>query len=476
MAQPSSLLPRVHAILRANQSRRHAGRPATITLAASAAIIALLAGGSAIVKADPAKTQAAAREGTPAASPAALHPIEAKLDSIIIPVVSFDDTSLTEALDYLRTRSEELDPDQAHPGINIIAQLPHLPEQLSSDYIVHATYLKTIARGITIDAEQIPLRVLLDLICTITGTSWRSSEHAVIISFGRELLSKNFSVPSEIMEAELAHIVKRDGDQDPFGVVAPPTALDWFRLHGIEFGDGCGAFYTKAAGVLNVRNTPEEMAFIEAIIDSLNARSLGSALTPVAATRLAQLKHDLRTIIIPELNLQDASLRDSLDYLRAVARERSADPSQPSPLQFFVNVDDRILKLAADEESAIRISLNLRQVPLGVAVNYIIDLAKMHSVVRPYGIEIGPHDADRLQLATLRLSPENMKSIRESITVPPLPHPTATRTLVAVGIPFGPNAGAFWNERTGDLIVRQTVDNLSRIETFLEGLQPAQQE
>jgi hypothetical protein len=46
--------------------------------------------------------------------------------------------------------------------------------------------------------------------------------------------------------------------------------------------------------------------------------------------------------------------------------------------------------------------------------------------------------------------------------------------LVRVGIPFPVGTGSFWNHKTGELIVRQNVDNLSGIESFLEGLQAAE--
>ncbi|WP_265594213.1 hypothetical protein [Haloferula sp. BvORR071] len=36
---------------------------------------------------------------------------------IIIPLIAFEDTSLEEAIDFLRLRSRELDPDQSMPGM-----------------------------------------------------------------------------------------------------------------------------------------------------------------------------------------------------------------------------------------------------------------------------------------------------------------------------------------------------------------------
>ena len=55
--------------------------------------------------------------------PEASRRVREKLDSIIIPVIDFDDTSFEEAIDFLRVRAAELDPD-LDPSLNDAIKLP----------------------------------------------------------------------------------------------------------------------------------------------------------------------------------------------------------------------------------------------------------------------------------------------------------------------------------------------------------------
>lgn len=52
--------------------------------------------------------------------------VEAKLKEIIIPVIDFEDTSIEEAIDFLRLRSRELDPDadQTKRGVSFVIRKP----------------------------------------------------------------------------------------------------------------------------------------------------------------------------------------------------------------------------------------------------------------------------------------------------------------------------------------------------------------
>ncbi|NIP93848.1 MAG: hypothetical protein GWO24_10495, partial [Akkermansiaceae bacterium] len=55
--------------------------------------------------------------------------IDFKLKNIVIPVVDFDDTTVEEAIDFLRQRSRELDKweiDLEKKGINFVIRKPRL--------------------------------------------------------------------------------------------------------------------------------------------------------------------------------------------------------------------------------------------------------------------------------------------------------------------------------------------------------------
>lgn len=58
--------------------------------------------------------------------------IRKKMQSIIVPVIAFDDTSVEEAIDFLRIRSIELDPDKPKSkpqGISFIVRKPRQSDE-----------------------------------------------------------------------------------------------------------------------------------------------------------------------------------------------------------------------------------------------------------------------------------------------------------------------------------------------------------
>ena len=86
------------------------------------------------------------------------HPLREKLDNIIFPKVEFDAVPFETVVNYLKTRSRELDPDGE--GVNFFLQLdPEVEEAL-----------------ITVDFHNIPLGALLHYQdnCTITWANARS--------------------------------------------------------------------------------------------------------------------------------------------------------------------------------------------------------------------------------------------------------------------------------------------------------------
>ena len=489
MAQPKTLLPRVHAILRPRQARHQPGRAVSLTLATSAVVLGVLAGGSTFVEAEAAK-KAPPQENTAAEnpSPAPSSVIDQKLDSIVIPEVNFADVTLDGALDYLRTVSQELDQGPGTRGLNIISKIPPLPDHLEAGGVKESAWYRALTTEFSLHLEQVTLRALLRYICEVTGTAFRSSEYAVMISLfadeGSDLLSKNFRLPPEVYEAELAKAAQSrhagsadegpfsEGDPDPFaddgtGNAVPLSATDWLKTIGLDFPPGSRAFYIKATGVLNVQNTPVQLDFIGHIIDSLNQRPSRVGLLPAEAARLAAVKKALQEIILPDLNFERATLAEVLDFLKTRARELSGDDSHLNPVQFVV--------LGDSTAPSRKLNLKLRQVPLGVAIKHVVDLAAMQSTVGAYAIELRPRyiHGGGIHLAPFLLTPEQMQQIVNSLGTKP-EHLNATEILREVGIDFPPGACTFWNSKTGELIVRNTIQNLSEIEVFLQGLQPSE--
>ncbi len=90
--------------------------------------------------------------------------IEAKLRQTIIPRIDFEDTSLEEAIDFLRLRGAEIDPPTK--GMNFVIQ--SLPE--GSPHIAQ------------LRLRNAPLGVVLKYVCEATKMTYVVDEYAVTIT------------------------------------------------------------------------------------------------------------------------------------------------------------------------------------------------------------------------------------------------------------------------------------------------------
>jgi beta-lactamase regulating signal transducer with metallopeptidase domain len=100
----------------------------------------------------------------------------------------------------------------------------------------------------------------------------------------------------------------------------------------------------------------------------------------------AAIKTKLEKIIIPHIQFQNATVEESLEYLRVKSREHdtlAADPSQRGV---------SILYKAADRPSNAGITLDLKDIPLGEALRYVTELAGLKMSIQPYAVLIGSAD------------------------------------------------------------------------------------
>lgn len=84
-----------------------------------------------------------------------------KLDAILIPVISFEECTLKEAIDFLRLRSIELDnePDPTQKGVNFVFRSAKAADNASDP-----------RKAVTnLNLRNVSLRQALDAICTNTG-------------------------------------------------------------------------------------------------------------------------------------------------------------------------------------------------------------------------------------------------------------------------------------------------------------------
>lgn len=203
-------------------------------------------------------------EGTSALEPKespALTMMNHKLKEITIPILDFDDTTLSESVDFIRMRARELDTFELHPdraGINFV---------IIGD--IGAKRLQNLK------LRNIPLRRVLDFMGEQTGTSYEVGEFAVTfrakgeaaprkgageVAPATELLTKTYRVPPTFM-AEL------NAEDDPFADTPPLVGL--LKAAGIELDEGGAAKYIPATSKLIVVASPAQLELVDKLVESM---------------------------------------------------------------------------------------------------------------------------------------------------------------------------------------------------------------
>jgi general secretion pathway protein D len=179
-----------------------------------------------------------------------------KLDEIIIPRISFADSTLREVIEAIRERAAELDTapsDAGDRGVNIVLKLDET----------------TATLPITIDLANLPLRGALDYVTRLAGLKIKVEPYAVLIVPMTEetdvLLTKEYRVPPGFITN-----LPSGGDAAPAedGAVAVSKAKEFLASQGVEFPTGASANFLPSSSRLIVRNTQENLDLVDALVES----------------------------------------------------------------------------------------------------------------------------------------------------------------------------------------------------------------
>ncbi len=201
-------------------------------------------------------------------------PVLNKIERIILPEVMLDEATIEEAVDLLRQRSQELDvfePDPALRGVNFNVEIGGSDSELGNSIRAHRIKLR--ARGL-------PISEVLNQIAAQTQTVWSTDAFAVVIrprgAEAGQMLTRVFRVPPNFKAALNSQAGGEAGAAaaDPFAPQAAP-GLQVVRLDvrealtnlGMQFPEGSSVSLTGNS--LAVTNTPGNIAFAEAVVDSI---------------------------------------------------------------------------------------------------------------------------------------------------------------------------------------------------------------
>lgn len=214
--------------------------------------------------------------------------ITEKLRRIIIPSINFEDTTLEEAIDFLRQRSRELDNIELDPerkGVNFVIRRP-TSSDAGGDADTGA--FGALGGGSTnlgarpireLRLRNVPLAVALQYIVDAAGLRYRVDDFAVTLvpasDTDQNVSSRSFVVPPDFRSiiSQGSAGAAPTANLDPFApqperalLGALPPIRDVLQSAGINFGEGTAAVLT-ANGVLTVTNTPLELEKVEQLVE-----------------------------------------------------------------------------------------------------------------------------------------------------------------------------------------------------------------
>ncbi|MGJ8643910.1 MAG: hypothetical protein ACSHX9_10915 [Luteolibacter sp.] len=247
--------------------------------------------------------------------------ISEKLRHIVIPSIDFEDTTLEEAIDFLRLRAMELDTlelDPSKKGMNFVIRRPR--SSTNGNGGLDASSGGGLLGGgdpgaVRIDElrlKNVPLDVALKYIADKTKMRFKVDDYAITMvpqtETGEDLFTRTFRVPPDFASS-LQGPSGSTGEIDPFAessgqgastLTARPPIIDLLKQTGIAFPEGTSAVLS-ADGRLIVTSTPSELDKIESLTAVLSANPSDS--DPFSDTS------DFDTSVLPDLSLLDSPRR-----------------------------------------------------------------------------------------------------------------------------------------------------------------------
>lgn len=213
--------------------------------------------------------------------------INNKLDTIIIPRIDFTDSSIKEALDFIKKRASDLDEgDTDNKGINIVLKLP--PDSPDAAY------------PITLSLSDVPLREALRYVTEAANLKIKIETHAVVVVPATEntdvLITKEYKVPPGFITATPGSAPPQisglaAGSQSV--IAARSIAKDFLANQGVEFPPGASANYISLTSRLIVKNTQANLELIDALVDTS------------VATRPTQVEIEAKFLEVTQNNLNE---------------------------------------------------------------------------------------------------------------------------------------------------------------------------
>jgi len=211
--------------------------------------------------------------------------IIAKLNTIIIPKIDLSDSPISEAIEYLKQKSVEQDPNKK--GVNIFLKLGSQsassePSSAGTNVPVgmpSGTGASSAEPHVTLTLSHVPLYVALDYISKLSNLKLKIDPYAVSIVPLSEptdiLVTKEYQVPPTFIPpkaldggAALPQAGGGVGDPNKARVAQRQEAKEYLISQGVDFPAGASANYLASGSKLVIRNTRDNIDVIDSLVDA----------------------------------------------------------------------------------------------------------------------------------------------------------------------------------------------------------------
>jgi general secretion pathway protein D len=217
--------------------------------------------------------------------------ITERLNRIIIPKIELRDTTVREAVEFLKQRSRDLDTTSDDPaqrrGVNIVLKLNPTVPAATPDPVdptaappaeEAAAESGTADTRITMSLTNVPLIEALRYLTELASLKFKVEPFAVsivpITENTTDLVTKEYKVPPGFIPAGTPDAggaiapSAGQGDLTTARIVGRTNAKTYLESQQVPFPTGATAQYVPAGSKLIVRNTPDALDLIDYLVDA----------------------------------------------------------------------------------------------------------------------------------------------------------------------------------------------------------------
>jgi len=181
------------------------------------------------------------------------------LKELVIDRVEFFEADLVEAVSFLVSKSRSL--GSSSQGVNIVVRGGSEYEQ----------------KKVSLNLSALPLEEVLRYLARLTDMRYRLAPYAIelvpLTQLDGQMITRSYAVPPyflqsmPVSEAQGEDVFAETASQ---GARTKLSAAEFLQAQGIVFPEGGRAWYDAGSSTLTVRNTPDNLDYVEQLVDNSN--------------------------------------------------------------------------------------------------------------------------------------------------------------------------------------------------------------